>query len=103
MNSQLELPAFGKIEPNCILALDDLFAIVLDKFPISHGHTLIIARRRVARFLELSAEEKSRLLHWIEWIQNHLAKTFRLRLMPSIWVSTMALPLAKPCRSFISM
>jgi diadenosine tetraphosphate (Ap4A) HIT family hydrolase len=75
MNSQLELPAFGKIESNRILALDDLFAIVLDKFPISHGHSLIIARRRVARFLELSAEEKSRLLHWIEGTQNHLAKT----------------------------
>jgi hypothetical protein len=51
MNSQLELPAFGKIESNRILALDDLFAIVLDKFLISHGHSLIIARRRVARFL----------------------------------------------------
>ena len=75
MNCQLELPAFGKIEPNRILALDDLFAIVLDKFPISPGHTLIIARRHVARFLELSAQEKSRLLHWIVWTQNHLAKT----------------------------
>ena len=62
MNPQLELHAFGKIESERILALDDLFAVVSDKFPISPGHTLIIARRRVARFLELSVEEKSRPL-----------------------------------------
>ena len=45
MNPQLELHAFGKIESERILALDDLFAVVSDKFPISPGHTLIIARR----------------------------------------------------------
>lgn len=41
----LKLPAFGEIEPARMLALDDLFAVVKDKFPISPGHTLIIARR----------------------------------------------------------
>lgn len=75
MNAKLQLPAFGEIEPARILATDDLFAVVRDKFPISPGHTLIIARRPVARFQDLNSIEKSRLLHWIDWTQQHLATT----------------------------
>jgi diadenosine tetraphosphate (Ap4A) HIT family hydrolase len=67
------LPVFGEIEPARLLAVDDLFAVVGDKFPISPGHTLIIARRPVARFQELTAAEKARLLVWIDWTQQHLA------------------------------
>lgn len=77
MNPQLELPAFGKIEPDRILALDDLFAVVSDKFPITPGHTLIIARRAVARFQELTSAEKARLLVWIDWTQQHLSSTLK--------------------------
>ena len=73
MKPQLELHAFGKIESERILALDDLFAVVSDKFPISPGHTLIIARRAVSRFQDLTAEEKARLLVWIDWTQQHLS------------------------------
>lgn len=75
MNAKLQLPAFGEIEPARILATDDLFALVRDKFPISPGHTLIIARRPVARFQELNSDEKARLLHWIDWSRQHLATT----------------------------
>lgn len=71
----LTLPAFGEIEPTRLLALDDLFAIIADKFPISPGHTLIIARRPVARFQELTTAEKARLLVWIDWTQEHLTTT----------------------------
>jgi diadenosine tetraphosphate (Ap4A) HIT family hydrolase len=77
MNPQLELPAFGNIEPARIIALDDLFAIVSDKFPISPGHTLIIARRAVARFHELNDAEKARLLGWLDWTQQHLNLTLK--------------------------
>ncbi len=69
----LTLPAFGEIERPRLLAVDDLFAVVSDKFPISPGHTLIIARRAVARFQELTGAEKARLLVWIDWTQQHLA------------------------------
>src|ERR1035441_5735672 len=69
----LKLPAFGEIEPADLLAVDDLFAVVADKFPISPGHTLIIARRPVAWFQELTGAEKARLLVWIDWTQQHLA------------------------------
>ena len=73
MNQPLLLPAFGEIEPARLLAVDDLFAVVSDKFPISPGHTLIIARRPLARFQELTTAEKARLLVWIDWTQEHLA------------------------------
>ncbi len=69
----LMLPAFGEIEAARLLASDDLFAVVSDKYPVSPGHTLIIARRPVTRFRELTGAEKARLLVWIDWTQEHLA------------------------------
>jgi diadenosine tetraphosphate (Ap4A) HIT family hydrolase len=71
----LILPAFGEIESARLVALDDLVAVVADKFPISPGHTLIIARRPVSRFQELTTAEKARLLTWIDWTQQYLAST----------------------------
>lgn len=69
------LPAFGVIEPERVLAQDDLLVVVKDKFPVSPGHTLIIPRRPVIRFQKLSAEEKARLLAWVDWTQQHLEAT----------------------------
>jgi diadenosine tetraphosphate (Ap4A) HIT family hydrolase len=69
----LTLPIFGEIEAARLLALDDLFAVVSDRYPLSPGHTLIIARRPVTRFQELTGTEKARLLVWIDWTQEHLA------------------------------
>ena len=77
--AELTLPAFGLIEPARVLAVDDLFAVVNDKFPVSPGHTLIVPRRPLTRFKELTAAEKSRLLEWVEWVQTHLLQS----LMPS--------------------
>ena len=72
MKEKLELPAFGVVEPMRILAADGLFAVVADKFPVSPGHTLLIARRPVARFQDLTSAEKSRLLVLIDWCQQYL-------------------------------
>ena len=47
--------------------------MVSDRFPVSPGHALIIARRPVTRFRELTAAEKGRLIVWIDWTQEHLA------------------------------
>ena len=73
--TELTLPAFGLIEPGRVLATDDLFAVVSDKFPVSPGHTLIIPRRALTRFQELNALEKSRLLEWVAWAQSRLQQT----------------------------
>jgi HIT domain len=55
LNGTLTLPAFGEIKHCRLVAVDELFAVVSDKFPISPGHTLIIARRSVARFQHLTS------------------------------------------------
>lgn len=68
----LTLPAFGLIEPERVVAQDDLFAVIRDKFPISPGHSLIIPRRPVSRFQDLTNEEKVRLLSWIDRTQKLL-------------------------------
>src|SRR5512137_338272 len=73
LTTSLKLPTFGEVEPARLLAVDDLYAVVCDKFPISPGHTLIIARRPVARFQELTSAEKARLLVWIDWTEQRLA------------------------------
>ena len=72
---EVMLPAFGNIEPERVLAVDDLFAVVKDKFPVTPGHTLIIPRRAVVRFQELSSPEKARLLELVEWAQKQLGAT----------------------------
>jgi len=72
--SDLVLPAFGVIEPERVLAVDELFAVVKDKFPVTPGHTLIIPRRAVNRFRELTEAEQGRLLRWVDWAQDFLKK-----------------------------
>ena len=73
----LELPVFGPIESGRVLAQDDLFGVVQDRYPVVPGHTLIIPRRPLTRFKELTAAEKLRLLEWVEWVQEQLLQTLK--------------------------
>ncbi len=73
----MELPGFGLIEPERVLAQDDLFVVVLDKYPVATGHTLIVPRRPVGRFMELSNEERARLMSWVSWAQQRLQGQLR--------------------------
>ena len=63
------------IEPERVVAQDDLFAVVRDKYPVAPGLTLIIPPRAVSRFQELSAGEKTRLMAWVDWAQQQLQAT----------------------------
>jgi diadenosine tetraphosphate (Ap4A) HIT family hydrolase len=58
-----------------VLSKDDLFAVVQDKYPVSPGHTLIIPRRPVQRFSELTAAEKARLLELVDRALEQLKTT----------------------------
>jgi diadenosine tetraphosphate (Ap4A) HIT family hydrolase len=71
----ITIPAFGKIGSEDVLAHDELFVVLRDKYPVSPGHTLIVARRAVARFHGLTQEERMRLLFWTDWTQRHLTET----------------------------
>jgi len=74
-DTPLELAAFGLIEPHRVLSQDDLFAVVQDKYPVSRGHTLVIPRRSVQRFGDLTTPEKARLLELVDWTLRHLKAT----------------------------
>lgn len=69
------LPAFGTIQPDRLITADDLFALVRDKFPVAPGHTLIIPRREVAQFADLTDAEKAGLMNWIQQAQRLLLET----------------------------
>ncbi len=71
---ELVLPAFGVIEPERVLAQDELFAVVRDKFPVTPGHTLIIPKRALKRFRDLTEAEQSRLLRWVCWAQDFITR-----------------------------
>ena len=71
---ELVLPAFGVIEPERVLAQDELFAVVRDKFPVTPGHTLIIPKRAMKRFRDSTEAEHGRLLRWVSWAQDFLTK-----------------------------
>lgn len=74
-DAPISLPAFGTIDPQRLVGADELFAAVWDKFPVSLGHTLIIARRAVLRFGDLTADEQVGLLQWVNHVQRHLQST----------------------------
>lgn len=71
----ISIQGFGSIEPDRILERDDLFVVIRDKYPVSAGHSLVIPRRPVVRFSELTCDEKARLMTWIDWSVAHLEST----------------------------
>jgi diadenosine tetraphosphate (Ap4A) HIT family hydrolase/uracil-DNA glycosylase len=72
---RLILPGFGAIESERVVSVDEMFAVVRDKFPVSAGHTLIIARRAVQFFRELSHAERVRLMELVSEVQNALLRS----------------------------
>lgn len=71
----LTLSGFGPIEPERVVSVDDLFAVIRDKYPVSPEHTLIIARRAVQFFRDLSAAEKVGLMELVSEVQNRLLRS----------------------------
>lgn len=71
------MKGFGEIERERVLSEDELFIVARDKYPVSPGHSLIIVKRVVARFSELTADEKARLTRWIDWCISHLQTTLK--------------------------
>lgn len=66
------VPGFGSIKSDRVLSEDELFIVISDKYPVSPGHSLIVAKRAVSRFRELTFDERTQLTFWIEWSISHL-------------------------------
>ena len=49
-----------------ILATHELAVAVSDSFPLTRGHALVVPRRHVASFFELTAEERQAMLDLLE-------------------------------------
>ena len=49
-----------------IIAQNDLAFVIRDGYPVSQGHTLIIPKRHVGSFFEVTEQERQALLHLLD-------------------------------------
>jgi diadenosine tetraphosphate (Ap4A) HIT family hydrolase len=60
------------LEPSRVLEQNDLALAVPDAFPVSPGHTLVITRRHVADFFELSRTEVAAIMDLVFRLRDRL-------------------------------
>ncbi len=69
--------------PFCAVASESVLAqnahalAIRDAFPVNPGHTLVVPRRHVASWFEISAEERLAILDLIEVARDGLDRTLR--------------------------
>ena len=63
---------FCPIPQNRIIDSNEMGFVIRDGFPISPGHTLIIPKRHVGSFFEISQEERDALLGLLDQAQKVL-------------------------------
>jgi len=63
---------FCTLDPSTIIRENPHAQAFADRFPISCGHTLIIPRRHVASFFDLSPEEQKAMLDLLAEMRNLL-------------------------------
>ena len=56
---------------------NELAFVIRDGYPVSEGHTLIIPKRHVASFFEITNEEQQALMELLEQAQNVLDQEFK--------------------------
>lgn len=65
--------AFCSLDPAHIVASNDLAVAIRDRYPVSHGHSLIIPRRHVVSFFEATPAEQAALLSLVSQAKAGLA------------------------------
>ncbi len=68
---------FCSLPPDRQLLANDRAVAVRDGFPVSPGHTLIIPRRHVASFFEVTDEERADLMRLLDAARDALDQQFR--------------------------
>jgi diadenosine tetraphosphate (Ap4A) HIT family hydrolase len=68
---------FCTLPADRVLLASPLALVLRDAYPISPGHTLIIPRRHIASFFELTAEERADLLTLLDQARVGLDTEFR--------------------------
>ncbi|NJF25271.1 HIT family protein [Thermococcus sp. Bubb.Bath] len=70
----MECP-FCKPEMEVVLYEDSLIRILADSYPASRGHMLVVPRRHVERWMELTEEEKGALIRGVEIAMSALSES----------------------------
>ncbi len=60
-----------------VLVSNSLAIVIRDAFPISPGHTLVIPRRHVGSFFDITAEERTAMLALVDEARSGLEMEFR--------------------------
>lgn len=63
---------FCELPSSRIIAANEHAIVIRDGFPVSPGHTLVIARRHVSSFFDVSSEERCALLTLLDAARNIL-------------------------------
>jgi diadenosine tetraphosphate (Ap4A) HIT family hydrolase len=67
---------FCNLPPERIIDSHELGWVIRDGFPISPGHTLIIPKRHIGSFFEITEQERTALLDLMNQAQKLLIKEF---------------------------
>lgn len=76
-NSSSECPFCDSCSDRRILAENDLAYALFDKFPVNAGHALIIPKRHVAHYFELSPDEKAACWQLLDEVKGLLDADFQ--------------------------
>ena len=67
---------FCVLDESRIIAQNDLVIAFYDGFPVNPGHTLIIPRRHVANYFDLTDQEKTELWSMADYCKNIIDSRF---------------------------
>ncbi len=67
---------FCTLPADRILFADDHALVIRDGFPVSPGHTLVIPRRHVGSFFDITADERASLLRLLDEAKVALDREF---------------------------
>ena len=76
MTSTTRCP-FCDLPAERIVAGNEIGLVIRDAFPVSRGHTLVLPRRHVGLFFDLTANERSGLLDLLDQAKVSIATQFK--------------------------
>tara|TARA_B100000035_G_scaffold2469_2_gene2161 strand:+ start:1157 stop:1531 length:375 start_codon:yes stop_codon:yes gene_type:complete len=65
---------FCNLENSRIENESELFISIKDMYPVTKGHTLIVSKRHVASYFDLSADEKSDLITFLDFERDKILR-----------------------------
>jgi len=68
---------FCALPPERIIDSNDLALVIRDGYPVSPGHTLVIPKRHIGSWFEITHEEQSAMLNLLERTKVGLEEEFK--------------------------